>query len=202
MNCNESLQIASARIDGQVTLGEVRALDAHLASCEACRGADRAMRTVNAGFIAAGAGPSVRSGFKSALFDRLDAEALLPPRKGRLLSFPVWRWAAVPLAAAAGLALFMLVGREAGEMRPTGQQVARQDVPVETIISVTSPLTHGAAGENGVRGAAAVARGASVLSPEEAEIVANLDLLEHPAAPEDAPADLDEMLTPSAKGQG
>ncbi len=204
MNCNEYKRLASARIDGQIAAGEASALDAHLASCDGCKGAERAMRAVDAG-ISAGPRHPVSPGFKSALFERLETESLLPVGRGRIIPFPLWRWAAVPLAAAAGLVLFLLAGHEAVEMRPGGEQLARQAVPAPLRAADPQNPVDGAARENVVRGhgvaAPAVSANASALSPEEADIVANLDLLEHPAALDDAPAALDDMLAPSVNGQ-
>lgn len=206
MNCNDYRQIASARLDGHCTPDEARLLDAHLAGCDGCRKAESAMRAVGS---AVSPGPvAVPPGFRSALFERLESEALLPPKKGRLIAFPFWRWAAVPLAAAAGLAFFLMVGRESGEMRPAGSpaapRLARQAVPTPLPVAVPPGPAKNAAipGTPGSAAAPAVQAVVPALSPEDAEIVAHLDLLEHPELIDDMPAGLDDLLEPAPRGRG
>ena len=81
----------------------------HLASCERCRVLERQMRAVGAGVRQVRG--SVPDRFREEVFARLESEGALPKRKK---VFPTaWRWAAVPLAAAAGLGLFLLTSREA-----------------------------------------------------------------------------------------
>jgi hypothetical protein len=208
MNCNDYRQIASARLDGHCTPDEARLLDAHLAGCDGCRKAESAMRAVGS---AVSPGPvAVPPGFRSALFERLESEALLPPKKGRLIAFPFWRWAAVPLAAAAGLAFFLLVGRDAVEIRPDGRaaapQLARQAAPaVSPSDAGPSPRpaeSAPAAGETGGVASAPSPGSGPALSPEDAEIVAHLDLLENPEFLDEPPAGLDDLLMPAPKGRG
>lgn len=206
MNCNDYRQIASARLDGHCTPEEARLLDAHMVGCEGCRTADLAMRAVSSAVSPESVG--VSSGFKSALFERLDAEALLPPRKGRLMAFPSWRWAAVPLAAAAGLAFFLIVGRDAGEMRPDSRpsthRVAQQAVPTPAADALP-PLpakTVVAPGVSAPVAAPPVSSAGHALSPEDAEIVAHLDMLENPELFDESAAGLDDLLMPAPKGRG
>lgn len=206
MNCNDYRQIASARLDGHCTPEEARLLDAHLAGCEGCRKADRAMRAVSSAVSPESV--DVPPGFRSALFDRLEAESLLPPPKGRLIAFPFWRWAAVPLAAAAGLAFFLLVGRDAGEIlpdgRPTAPQLARQAAPASPADAVRPPRPSEAVPTAAPGSAVAPSPSAPepALSPEDAEIVAHLDLLENPEFLDESAAGLDDLLMPAPKGRG
>jgi hypothetical protein len=87
--------------------------------------------------------------FREEVFARLESEGALPKRKK---AFPTaWRWAAVPLAAAAGLGLFLLTSREA----------VRGPAPP---VPATSPQGNEAA-----------------LSTEDREMLALLDILEDPA---------------------
>lgn len=211
MKCSEYRQIASARIDGQVTAEESRLLDAHLEGCPACLRAERSMRALHSGL--SGPAPAVSPDFRAALFARLDREALLPQRKGLLPRFPVWRWAVVPMAAAAGVALFLLVGRQAVEVGP-GMQTARTGSPP----AASSPDSSSVAGSpeavpppsapaspNALPLAAArppAAPGAHALTPEEAEIVAHLDLLEQAESLDDSAEGFDELFAPASKGKG
>lgn len=215
MKCSESRQIASARIDGQATAEESRLLDAHLEGCPACLRAERSMRALHSGL--SGSAPAVSPDFRAALFARLDREALLPQRKGLLPRFPVWRWAVVPMAAAAGVALFLLVGRQAVEVGP-GMQTARTgSTPAASSPDSSSvagspeavPLPSAApsapASPNALPLAAArplAAPGAHALTPEEAEIVAHLDLLEQAESLDDTAEGFDELFAPASKGKG
>ncbi|HEY3488936.1 MAG TPA: zf-HC2 domain-containing protein [Candidatus Deferrimicrobiaceae bacterium] len=207
MKCSDYRRFAGERLDGRITVEGVRTLDAHLAGCAPCRRAEQAMRAIHAGLAV---DPVVSPDFRSTLFARLEDEALLPARRARLLSFPAWRWVAVPLTAAAGLALFLLVGRESGELKTAVPQLARQEAPAVSLPA--SGASSSAAPPAGSAPATVSAKPASgrpakpaappALSPEEADIVANLDLLDSPSAPDDLPAGFDEMLTPPATSRG
>ncbi|MDB5329929.1 MAG: putative zinc-finger, partial [Phycisphaerales bacterium] len=43
MDCEQSLNLLSARLDGEITAEESAALDGHLAACADCRAAGEAM---------------------------------------------------------------------------------------------------------------------------------------------------------------
>jgi anti-sigma factor RsiW len=109
MRCRDIRESISACVDGEASPGEEAAVRAHLASCERCRVLERQMRAVGAGVLQV-RGP-VPDRFREKVFARLESEGALPERK-RL--FPAaWRFAALPLAAAAALGLFLLTSREA-----------------------------------------------------------------------------------------
>lgn len=206
MKCSDYRRFAGERLDGRITVDDVRTLDAHLAGCAPCRRAEQAMRAIHAGLAV---DPVVSPDFRSTLFARLEDEALLPARRARLLSFPAWRWVAVPLTAAAGLALFLLVGRESGELKTAVPQLARQEAPAVSLPAsgASSSAAPSAEPSQAVRAKVASSRPAAhpvipALSPEEADIVANLDLLDSPSVPDDLPAGFDEMLTPPATSRG
>lgn len=50
MNCDNYLEMLSARLDGALTEAEERELEAHLASCPACRAAEAQLRALRAAF--------------------------------------------------------------------------------------------------------------------------------------------------------
>jgi hypothetical protein len=89
--------------------------------------------------------------FRETVFARLESEGALPKRKK---VFPAaWRWAAVPLAAAAGLGFLLLTpGDGIRERVPRGTTAAQVASPVSS-----APLT-----------------------TEDREMIALLDLLEDP----------------------
>ena len=109
MNCRDIRESISACVDGEASPGEAASVREHLASCERCRVLERQMRAVGMGIRQVRG--SVPDRFREEVFARLESEGALPKRKK---VFPAaWRWAAVPLAAAAGLGLFLLTSREA-----------------------------------------------------------------------------------------
>ena len=176
MGCRDIRESISAFVDGEASPGEAAAVRDHLASCERCRGLERQMRAVGAG-VRQVRGP-VPDRFREKVFARLDSEGALPKRKK---VFPAtWRWAAVPLAAAAGLGLFVLTSREA----------VRGPAPPA---SATPRVGTSALRASSPRG------NVDALSTEDREMLAMLDLLEDPAA-FDSNDDADAMylLAPGA----
>jgi anti-sigma factor RsiW len=158
MGCRDIRETISACVDGEASPGEAASVREHLASCERCRALERQMRAVGAG-VRQVRGP-VPDRFREEVFARLESEGALPKRKK---VFPAaWRWAAVPLAAAAGLGMFLLTSREA----------VREPVP-------PSPAT--ARVETYAPHAASPQGNAAALSTEDREMIALLDLLEDPA---------------------
>ena len=157
MGCRDIRETISACVDGEASPGEAASVREHLASCERCRALERQMRAVGAGVRQVRG--SVPDRFREEVFARLESEGALPQRKRM---FPVsWRWAAVPLAAAAGLGLFLLTSRDAvrgpfrGVPPPPGSRVRP-----------ARPVPPG---------------NAVALSTEDREMVALLDILEDPA---------------------
>ena len=109
MGCRDIRESISVFVDGEASAGEEASVREHLASCERCRVLERQMRAVGAGVRQVRR--PVPDRFREEVFARLESEGVLPKRKK---VFPAaWRWAAVPLAAAAGLGLFLLTSREA-----------------------------------------------------------------------------------------
>ena len=158
MGCRDIRESISACVDGEASPGEAASVREHLASCERCRALERQMRAVGAGVRQVRG--SVPDRFREEVFARLESEGALPKRKK---SFPAaWRWAAVPLAAAAGLGLFLLTSREA----------VRGPVPQD-------PAT--ARIETSARRAPSLPGNAAALSAEDREMLALLDILEDPA---------------------
>jgi len=108
MRCGDIRETISAWVDGEASPEEAARIREHLSSCEPCRVLERQMRAVGAGVLQIRG--KVPDRFREAVFARLEAEGVLPPgKKGSPLS---WRWATVPLAAAAALGIFLLTSRE------------------------------------------------------------------------------------------
>jgi len=177
MGCRDIREAISACVDGEASPEEAASVREHLASCERCRVLERQMRAVGAGVRQVRG--SVPDRFREAVFSRLESEGALPKRKK---VFPAaWRWAAVPLSAAAGLGLFLLTSREVvrapvpqapvtsrGETSAPVAPVPGSPVPVPAVSpAVPPPSTQG----NTV-----------ALSTEDREMIALLDILEDPAA--------------------
>ena len=108
MDCRDIRETISACVDGEASPGEAASVRDHLASCERCRTLERQMRALGAGVRQVRG--RVPDRFREEVFARLESEGALPKR--RKLFPTAWRWAAVPLAAAAGLGLFLLTSRE------------------------------------------------------------------------------------------
>ena len=167
MDCRDIRETISAWVDGEASPGEAASVREHLASCERCRVLERQMRAVGAGVRQVRG--SVPDRFREEVFARLESEGALPKRKK---VFPTaWRWAGVPLAAAAGLGLFLLTSREAVRT-PVPQ------APVTSRVETTAPAP-------AVRPAVPPesAQGTTdALSIEDRKMIALLDILEDPAA--------------------
>lgn len=147
MDCTEIREIISAYVDGEAGPEEVRRVEEHTGRCPECRAVEKRMRTL--GMAVLKTEGAVPHDFREKLFARMEKEDLLPKRRS-IFAFSL-RWAAVPLAAAAALALYVL---------------SSPDVPRD--ISRTAVSSSGIAGP------------AAELSPEDREIVAHLDILEDP----------------------
>lgn len=118
MKCLEWKEKISGYIDREISPAEIREVEGHLAACESCRILERRMRALGVGVARAEA--AVPSDFREKLFARLEAEELLPRRRS-LFVFSL-RWAAVPLAAAAAVGMFLLVSPEKGRDAIAPQQ--------------------------------------------------------------------------------
>ncbi len=222
MKCDEIREILSSYADGEARGEERRLAEEHLASCAACRDLVRRMKVVGAGVGRIEA--VVPRNIRDAVFARMEREGLLPRRR-RLGAFPI-RWAAIPLAAAAALALFVLMPRETGKVGPavsTRPPTAASERAAQT--PQAPERLAGRAGEAGPAkgteeatrgarqapeavspsaGAAATGGGASAaLTPEDRDIVAHLEVLEDPAAFEE-PSEVDELeiVEPAAGSKG
>lgn len=159
MECRDIRESISACVDGEASPGEAASVREHLASCERCRVLERQMRAVGAGVRQVRG--SVPDRFREEVFARLESEGSLPKRKKVVPA--AWRWVAVPLAAAAGLGLFLLTSREVVRgPAPPGPAVAR--------VGTSSPEVPSPPGTG------------SELSAEDREMLAMLDLLEDPVA--------------------
>jgi anti-sigma factor RsiW len=150
MGCRDIRETISACVDGEASPEEAASVREHLASCERCRVLERQMRAVGAGVRQVRG--SVPDRFREGVFARLESEGALPKRKK---VFPAaWRWAAVPLAAAAGLGLFLLT---------PGDGILERATPPTTTARIESPVS------------------SAPLTTEDREMIALLDLLEDPA---------------------
>ena len=177
MGCRDIFETISAFVDGEASPEEAARVREHLASCERCRVLERQMRAVGAGVRQVRG--SVPDGFREAVFARLESEGALPPRKK---VFPAaWRWAAVPLAAAAALGFFLLTPRDAVrgpvpqgpvtsrvETSAPGAPVPGSPVPGPPVSPAVPPVSPQG--------------NAVALSTEDREMLALLDILEDPAA--------------------
>jgi anti-sigma factor RsiW len=149
MGCRDIRETISACVDGEASPGEAASVREHLASCERCRVLERQMRAVGAGVRQVRG--SVPDRFREEVFARLESEGALPKRKK---VFPAaWRWAAVPLAAAAGLGLFFLT---------PGDGIRERATPGATTARMASTVS------------------SAPLSTEDREMLALLDVLEDP----------------------
>ena len=159
MDCRDIRESISACVDDEASPGEAAAVRAHLASCGRCRVLERQMRAVGAGVRQVRG--TVPDRFREKVFARLESEGAIPPR--RKTTSAAWRWAVVPLAAAAGLGLFLLTSREA----------VRGPVPPDPATARVETSAPGASSPQG---------NSAALSSEDREMLALLDILEDPAA--------------------
>jgi hypothetical protein len=206
MECNELKEWISATIDGEALPEEARRVEEHLAACAGCRALERRMRAVGAGVgRVEGAVPA---GFRDALFARMEAENLIPRRRS-LFVFSL-RWAAVPLGAAAALALFLFLSNGKGKdavMPPGPIPRVAQTPPASPVrggpVEEASKRLPAVAGRERTETVASAGDVQEPLSPEDREIIANLDLLEDPSAL-DSSGEVDEMdiFVPSGRRQG
>jgi anti-sigma factor RsiW len=169
MACKEIRETISAYVDGEASFEETREVREHLRGCAQCRSAEAGMRALGVG-VARTEG-DVPPEFRDRLFARMEKEDLLPKRRS-LFVFSV-RWAAVPLAAAAALALYVMSSRE---------------IPREFPSPAVRPPQ--------------VAAPAGTLSPEDREIVANLEILEDPELLDEPQIDEMEIFVPSSRQRG
>lgn len=204
MDCRDWRERISAWIDGEVPPSETRLIEAHLEACSECRAVERKMRAVGIG-VGRTEG-AIPADFREKLFTRLEAEELLPRRRS-LFVFSL-RWAAIPLTAAAALALFLLVSPEKGNRSIAPQaplpRVAEQapaTEPREPASPAVSPEPRSAVSPRTQAPPARVAK--EELTAEEREIVAYLDILEDPSDLE-PPEDVDEIeiFAPPARSRG
>lgn len=199
MECNEIIEILNIYVDGEARGDERRAAEEHLAACDACRDLVRRMRVVGVG-VEKVEGVVPRD-FRETVFARMEREGLLPRRRS-LFAYSI-RWAAVPLAAAAALALVVLTSRDAGingpapsAQRPPSAEVGApgaKDARERQGVARRAPEAPMRAAGGGTGGkAVADARAEADLTPEEREIVAYLDVLEDPSAL-DEPSEIDDL---------
>ncbi len=210
MACREIRESISAYVDGEASPEEARRVEEHLGSCAQCRSAEKGMRAL--GVAVTRTEGSVPSDFRENLFARMEAEDLLPKRRS-IFAFSI-RWAAVPLAAAAAMALYVLTSRETPREFPSPAvgppRVAREmpgpgTAPPEAGSPSSAP--RGLAGSPPAvpgkeeRKTQVVADGGK-LSPEDREIVANLEILEDPDLFDEPQVDELEIFIPSFRRQG
>src|SRR5512134_418610 len=206
MECREWRERISASVDGEVSPEEARLVEGHLEACPECRALERKMRSVGIG-VARTEGV-VPPDFREKLFARMEAEDLLPRRRS-LFVFSL-RWAAIPAAAAAALALFLLTSadkRDVAVSPPDSLPQIVQQAPSTELREPASP-----ADSPGPRSQAASGRQTAPpasqsagehLTAEEREIIANLDILEDPSDL-DPNGDVDEMeiFEPPSRSRG
>jgi anti-sigma factor RsiW len=171
MECREIQEMISAYVDSEVPPEEARQVEEHLGECGKCRAAEKRMRAL--GVAVARAEGEVPHGFREDLFARMEKEDLLPTRRS-IFVFSL-RWAVIPLAAAAVLALYVLSFREA----PRDPSFEAMRPPQVAVIE-------------------------EKLSPEDREIVANLEVLEDPDLFNETDTEIDEMefFVPPVKKRG
>ncbi len=181
MACGEWRERISAFADGETSPEDAARVREHLAACERCRNFERRMRSVDEGMGRLGG--EVSPGFRDAVFARLEAEDLLPPRE-KASGFRL-RYAAVPLAAAAALAIFLLFPREAVRDRvvpapSTARVEPPAPAPAPKVSREVRPAAEPAGGSSAAPGSSSAEHRA--LSPDEKEMIALMDVLEDPSA--------------------
>ncbi|MEW6720426.1 MAG: anti-sigma factor [Thermodesulfobacteriota bacterium] len=182
MDCRGAREAISAYVDGETAPEETARIREHLAACPECRALEARMRALGDGVLRLRCEPS--EGFRDAVFARLDAENALPRKAGRLAR--PWHWAAVPLAAAAAVVLFLVASREPvleriatapDAPRVETQGTARIEPPATARVEAPTPRRD--TPESAVPDAVPekTASAAPGLSAEEMEMIALLDVL-------------------------
>ena len=169
MGCRKIREIISAYVDGEARPEEARLVEDHLGGCPHCRQAEKRMRDL--GMAAARTEGAVSPDFREKLFARMEREDLLPKRRS-LFAYSA-RWAAVPLVAAAAIALYLLPSREVPRDHPS--------------TAMHPPTAAGVEGE---------------LSPEDREIVAYLEVLEDPGLFDETEIEEMEIFAPPPRQRG
>lgn len=149
----------AAYVDGTLPKGDLPAVEAHLSECGSCRATAAAHRSMNEGIsrLSGTVGPD----FQSTLFARLESEGLLPARV-RWWEIPSFRFALIPSMAALALLAFVVMSRGPVGVVPAG--------PATNVATIEAPASF------------ATSEG---ISPEDAEIVALMEVLEAPVLPDD-----------------
>lgn len=187
MDCREAKELLSALLDGEASAEETRRVEEHLAGCAGCKAVERRMRALDGAIVRTGT--EISPDFRERLFSRMEAEELLPKRRS-LFAFS-FRWAVLPLVAAAALGLFFLMPKEAPQ-GPVAPAPRVAGIPPEATPSSPAPLPGSAA---------RTAR--EELGAEEREIVAYLEILEDPSFLEESGGiDEMEMFLPDGKPRG
>jgi anti-sigma factor RsiW len=169
MKCREIREIISAYVDGEAGPEDARLVEEHIGGCPQCRWAEKRMREL--GMAVARTEGSVPPDFREQVFARMEKEDMLPKRRS-IFAYSV-RWAAVPLAAAAALAFFVLSSRE-----------APRDI---------SPPAVRPSHVAGIEGD---------LSQEDRDIVAHLEVLEDPDLFDEMEIEEIEIFTPPPRQRG
>ncbi|HZD54805.1 MAG TPA: anti-sigma factor [Candidatus Aquicultoraceae bacterium] len=211
MDCAEIRELISAWLDGEASPEEVRRVEEHLGACAKCRAVAGRMRAL--GTAVPGMEMPVPPGFRETVFARLEKEEFLPKRRS-LFAFSV-RWAAVPLAAVAAIALFYLNPPEAPRdslspaVRNSGPVVAGRSAEAPRLATESPPGALSSSSPPAVsstvpeKGTSEVAGGVGAgLTPEDREIVANLEILEDPELFDEDRFDEIEIFLPASRQQG
>lgn len=182
MNCAEIRETISAWLDGEASTEEVRKLEEHLATCGKCRSVAKRSQALGTALLRMEA--PVPPDFRESLFVRMEKEGLLRRRRS-LFAFSI-RWAAVPLAAAAAIALFVLnpPNADRNSFSPPSS------LPGATVADRTAAESPAGRQE------------APALTSEDREIVAHLEILDDPDLFEEERFDEIEIFLPPSRQQG
>jgi anti-sigma factor RsiW len=128
LSCDTAESLIARSVDGELADADRARLDAHLASCAACRAAVDAQRGVAA--LLRGRAPETRADLVSKVSARLDEEAGV----FGLANWRAWTLGLAPVAAALMLAAYLGIGAAASSATQT---VAPEDwTPTGTPTSV------------------------------------------------------------------